>query len=458
MEHNMVSTKPVKGTRDFLPADVRCRRFVIKQIETVYHLHGFEPLETPTMERLDTLLDKYGDEGDQLIFRIMKRGQSLTRALGNEPSESTLGDLGLRYDLTVPLARVFAEYQNDLPRYFKRYQIQPVWRADRPQKGRFREFYQCDVDIVGCTTMMAEADVLSAASMCLDRLGFDDVRIRLNHRDLLFGLIAVSGIPEDASRGAIVTLDKLDKVGWDGVKTELASKGLAEEVVEKLQALFTLPEGLSADDALNLLEERLGGNPQGQKGVTELRELLAFAAPTPAHRRITVDPYLARGLSYYTGPIFELASDDFRGSLGAGGRYDGLVGMFLGRDVPAVGLSLGLERLLVLMEERGLFPDTLGGAGVMVACMGNSTRVDQVRIASELRQSGLSVDLYPEKTKVAKQLRYAESRGIRFVVMAGSREVEAGIFGLKDLESGEQHKVALGEIGDLVARLNGAAQ
>jgi len=439
------STKPAKGMRDVLPEDVRRREYVVGMVKEVYEAHGFEPLETAAVERIETLLGKYGEEGNQLIFRIMKRGASLQRALSEEATEDGLADLGLRYDLTVPLARVVAEYQHKLPKVFKRYQIQPVWRADRPAHGRFREFYQCDVDIVGTESVVAEAEVMGAVSMVLDRLGFTDARIRLNHRGVLFGLIEAAGVDAAKATDAIVAIDKLDKIGWEGVSGELAERGIAAAAIEALRPLLEVKAGTNAE-TLAGLERALAGVARGEQGLAELRTLLPLAEATAARDRVELDPFLARGLSYYTGPIFEVASPAMAGSLGGGGRYDGLVGMFLGRDIPAVGFSLGLERLLVVMTERDMFPQALAAPDVMVALMSARSAPHALALATDLRRAGVKVDVFPEEARLGKQFKHAEARGIALVAIQGSSEVEQGVVSLKDLRTGDQRSVPRDEL------------
>ena len=451
----MVSTRPAKGTRDFLPDDVRRREYVIRVIREVYELHDFQPLQTPTLERIDTLLGKYGDEGDQLIFRVMRRGASLHRALQKDaPSKDTLADLGLRYDLTVPLARVVAEHSGALPAIFKRYRIQPVWRADKPQKGRFREFFQCDVDITGCTEMIAEAEVMGAVAMVLGRLGFEDTRIRLNHRDVLFGLIEVAGIDPALETDTLVGIDKLDKIGWEGVEAELAERGVSAAQVAALKPLLAI-QG-TVEETLGQLGEALASSERGARGVAELRALWSLARGNAAGAIVDIDASLARGLSYYTGPIFEVASPAFSGSLGGGGRYDNLIGMFQKSPVPAVGFSLGLERLIVLMDERGMYPeDLMSGPDVMVAVMNADTAPESVRLAAELRGLGVRVALYPGvQAKMGKQFKYADSVHARFVALIGPDEVASGTVAIKNLATREQVSVPRGEVADrLLGRL-----
>src|SRR5580765_4509411 len=389
----VLSTKPPAGTRDFLPDDIRKRQHVMGVIRDVYERFGFEPLETPAFENIETLLGKYGEEGNKLIFKILKRG---------EHEHTGEADLALRYDLTVPLARVVAQYQSQLPKYFKRYQIQPVWRADRPARGRFREFYQCDIDAIGTTSTLVEIDVLSAVSEVLRRLGFDNFVIRLNHRELLTGLLAAAGIPAASHGDALVAIDKLDKIQREGVIKDLAGRGIAADVGGRALDLFQLdvPVGMR----LQLQQQE-----RAVYAIDQLKEIVELSAGTPAGGRIQLDPSLARGLSYYTGTIMEIAVPDLAGSLGGGGRYDKLVGMFLGRDVPACGFSLGLERILVVMGERNMFPPQIvrGSVDVMVTIWSHETRAQSLAMAAALRDGGLRADVYPEADKLGKQFKYA---------------------------------------------------
>lgn len=425
-------TKPPKGTRDFLPDDLRRRRFVTGIIREVYERHGFEPLETPSFERLETLLGKYGEEGDQLVFKILHRGQPLVTGIREAAdhllaghvvvgrsgetapgAERLLSDLGLRYDLTVPLARVYADQQGRLPPVFRRYQIQPVWRADNPGKGRFREFFQCDVDVVGAAGPAVEAEVVGAVAECLDRLGFTDCEIRYNHRALLRAFIEVSGIPEEKEPEAIVALDKLDKIGRDGVEAELQERGVGADAAARLFALV-----LEQPD-LERIEAALGDHPLGKAACAELRRVSALAGQTPARDKLRLSPTLARGLGYYTGAIFEIAHPDLSGSLGGGGRYDGLIGMFSGKDVPACGFSLGLERILVVMEQRGMFPDLPRAAEVLVTYATEAREAEAVRLAYRLRGEGLRVELYPKPDKPGKLKKQTLERAIRALVSLG---------------------------------------
>ncbi len=439
------NTEPLSGMRDFLPQDTLRRNYVISVIERVYQAYGFEPLQTPTMERLSTLLGKYGDEGDQLIFRVLKRGDKLEKALADQPTQETVGDAGLRYDLTVPLARVVAEYGDKLPRFFKRYQIQPVFRADRPARGRYREFYQCDLDIVGSSSPVVEAEVIAAGAQVLHELGFstpESFNVRLNHRGVLHGLMEVAGVPVALEGAALVAIDKLDKVGMEGVRLELDQRGIpAVAANHLLDAMAAAPSGNAA--VLDWLEALLSGSAAGAAGVENLRTVVALSAGGPAAARIRVDPYLARGLSYYTGPIFEIEFPGLSGSGGGGGRYDDLIGMFSGKRIPACGFSLGLERIILLMEEREMFPAHLEGEPqVLVTQFDPACTPASLALAHELRAAGMRVDLYPEPDRYGRQFKYGEERRIRFALLISPREIEADVVAIKDLVSGEQVEVA----------------
>ena len=419
--------------RDFLPEDVRRRAYVLDVVTAVYERYGFEPLETPAVENIETLLGKYGEEGNRLIFKILKRG---------EHEQTGQADLALRYDLTVPLARVVAEYRGKLPKFFKRYQIQPVWRADRPARGRFREFYQCDVDAIGSTSPIVEAEVCAAASDVLERLGFKDFTIRLNHREVLRGLLDGAGVPEAVHDTALVAIDKLDKIGGSGVIDELVSRGVAHDAARQALEAFARPEEASNDALLTRLSHQVAGRAGGTDGVQTLRTILALSQETSAGRHLRLDPSLARGLSYYTGAIFEIAVEGI-GSLGGGGRYDNLVGMFSSESVPACGFSLGLERILVVMSERGMFPPaaTRSGADVLATIWNAEALADTLALARLLRDGGLRVEVYPDADKIGKQMKYASSRGARFATIVGDDERGAGTVMVKDLTTGEQTPV-----------------
>jgi histidyl-tRNA synthetase len=437
------NTSPLSGTRDFLPLDVLRRKYVVNTVERVYQSYGFEPLETPTLERLDTLLGKYGEEGDQLIFRVLKRGEKLNRILESGAAEDNLSDSGLRYDLTVPLARVAAEYQGRIPRVFKRYQIQPVFRADRPAKGRFREFYQCDLDIVGSTSNVVEVEVLNAAAEVLQALGFTsiDFRIQLNHRKVLWALMSVAGVQPEKEEGALVALDKLDKIGKQKVKAELIERGISEKSVQFLMDMLSeVPE--SDDDRISWLRGLLKDSEEGLAGTEELEEIVRLSQGGPVAKHLRINPYLARGLSYYTGPIFEVEFSDFAGSAGGGGRYDQLIGMFSTREIPACGFSLGLERVLLILEQRNLFPARLAGQPeVLVTQFSEETISESLAMARLLRAAGLRVDVYPEPGKYGKQFKYADFRGVRYALLLSPHEIGQGTVSVKDLKTGLQEEV-----------------
>jgi histidyl-tRNA synthetase len=459
-----MNTGPARGMRDFLPEDVRRREYVIGVIAGIYEQYGFEPLETPAVENIETLLGKYGEEGDRLIFKILKRG---------EGAETGQADLALRYDLTVPLARVVAEYRSKLPKFFKRYQVQPVWRADRPQKGRFREFYQCDVDAIGSRSMIVEAELLQAAGDVLARLGFTSYALRLNHRGVLAGLLEAGGVPAELHDDALVALDKLDKIGAEGVAAELNTRGVPSDGAARLLEFFAAVAAGAAQAAADTAAfnqdvlRRLDGLLPAERAASlnELREIVALVGATPTGAHLRIDPSLARGLSYYTGAIFEIAVPDLAGSLGGGGRYDNLIGMFLKEQVPACGISLGLERILVVMAERQMFPLGLvtRPADVMVARWFAHRDELYVALARELRAGGLLDELYweaPDRDghKVfQRQYTYASARQIPYVVVIGPDEVETDTVTVKDLITGSQQRIARADAVRVIrATLEGA--
>jgi len=405
---------------------------VIGVVRGVYERYGFEPLETPAFENIDTLLGKYGEEGNKLIFKILKRG---------EHEGSGEADLALRYDLTVPLARVIAQYQNELPKFFKRYQIQPVWRADRPARGRFREFYQCDIDAIGSGSPLVEAELISAVCEVMTRLGFQGFSLRLNHRLVLHGLLNIAGVPGPQHNEALVALDKLDKVGVDGVAREFESRGIDAAVTKRCLEAFESGGSEAPEDTLRRLETMF---PPTDPALANLRAIVSLAATTAPAGHIRIDLSLARGLSYYTGAIMEVAVPDLAGSLGGGGRYDNLIGMFLGRDVPACGFSLGLERIIVVMTERKMFPDSVehGAVDVMVTLWNDESLSDALALAADLRRAGLRVEVYPEADKLGKQFKYASGRKVPCVAIVGDEERSRSEVTIKDLRSGTQQSVS----------------
>jgi histidyl-tRNA synthetase len=441
------SSRPARGMRDFLPADARRRRYVIGVVEEVYQQYGFEPLETPALENIETLTGKYGEEGAKLIFKVLRRG-------GHESSGET--DLALRYDLTVPLARVVAEHRGKLPKFFKRYQIQPVWRADRPARGRFREFYQCDVDAIGSRSAVVEAEMCSAVCDVLVKLGFTDFVVRLNHRELLSGMLENLGVPATLHDQALVAIDKLDKIGPDGVKGELQTRGIADAAAVRLVDAYRNCGDVFGAPRMNaaLLEragELVGSNTTGRRGVEELRAIVELCAATSARDYVVVDISLARGLSYYTGAIMEVAVADLAGSLGGGGRYDGLIGMFSGEHIPACGFSLGLERILVVMAERKMFPDDVDAAAadVLVTLFDAESSPDALRLAADLRAAGHRVQVYPEPDKLGKQFKYAAAIGVPRVAILGPDERARGVVMIKDMRTGQQREIGREELATL---------
>lgn len=415
-----ISTDPASGTRDFLPADMAVRHRVLDTIRSVFEAHGFEPLDTPAFERLDVLTGKYGEEGDQLMFKILRRGEH----------ESTgEADLALRYDLTVPLARVVARYGSQLVSPFKRYHVAPVWRADRPGHGRYREFFQCDVDIVGSDSLVADAATISAATDALDRLGLGGFHVQVNSRKALRGLVHAYGVDEALEADTLVALDKLDKVGVDGVVAELDQRGIPSVAIDALGA------DLASEDLAGAVRERLEGTEAGLAGLAEVDEVLGLLDGHIAGGSIGWSPVLARGLSYYTGPVWEFVHDGLDATIASGGRYDGLVGMFSGNEVPATGSSLGIERILLLLAEQDQEPS---GPDVVVTIMDDEGAGDAMAMAATLRAAGFSADLWVGTGKFGKQLKYADRRGARAAVIAGAREREAGTVSVKELASGDQ--------------------
>jgi histidyl-tRNA synthetase len=418
-------TRPARGMRDFLPEDVRRREYVIDVVERVYQQYGFEPLETPALENIETLTGKYGEEGNKLIFKVLRRGE-------HEGSGET--DLALRYDLTVPLARVVAENRGKLPKFFKRYQIQPVWRADRPARGRFREFYQCDVDAIGSRSPVVEVEMIAAVSEVLQRLGFTDFTVLLNHRELLTHSLNAAGIDPSLHGTALVAIDKLDKIGEDGVIADMTARGISQD------AAAALVRELASRTVVQ----------SGPDAAENIAAIINLCGATLAKGHVKFAPRLARGLSYYTGAIMEVTVPDLAGSLGGGGRYDGLIGMFSGENIPACGFSLGLERILVVMAERNMFPPEVvkASADVMVTLFEGEPIDDALRLASTLRDAGFRVEVYPEPDKIGKQFKYAAAKNIRFVTVVGGDERAKGDVTVKDLVAGAQTSVPREKIAE----------
>ncbi|MFA1548856.1 histidine--tRNA ligase [Actinomadura chokoriensis] len=428
--------EPASGTRDFLADDLRVRNHVFDVIRGVFERYGFEPLQTPAFERIETLTGKYGDEGDKLIFKILRRG---------EHEASGEADLALRYDMTVPLARVVAAYGSQLPAPYKRYAMGPVWRADRPGKGRFREFAQCDVDVVGSASPLADAEVVSAVATALDALGVSDFRVLVNSRRALSGLLEVYGVPAEVGGGVLITLDKLDKLSPEAVARELIDvRQLEAATAERLVA------DVVADDSVDRMRASLKDSEEGRAGLTEIDRLVTLAGPSVGTERITFTPSLVRGLDYYTGVIFEVVAAGMPGSIASGGRYDHLISALGGPDVPACGGSLGVERIIGLMESGAAAVKSLD---VAIAAMAEESDTSVMEFANQLRGIGLRTEIYlGASRKLARQLKWAADRRARFALIYGEREQESGTVTVRDMESGEQHAVPAGE---LAARLQG---
>ena len=433
-----------KGTRDFTSNEVSRRKYIINTLQKNFELFGFQPLETPSFENLSTLTGKYGEEGDRLIFKILNSGDYASKTneddWTNKNSQkliSQISEKALRYDLTVPFARFVAMNHGQLAFPFKRYQIQPVWRADRPQKGRFREFYQCDADVVGSTSLWQEVELLQLYFKSFQDLKLS-VSIHINNRKILSGLAEYAGIANQLI-DFTVALDKLDKIGKDGVTKEMLEKGISEEAISKLDFLFS-----QSDDALeNLLnlKEKFIGNEIGLKGVEELEFVITNALNLGIDaQNLVFDITLARGLDYYTGAIFEVKADEVAmGSIGGGGRYDNLTEVFGVKDIPGIGISFGLDRIYLVMEELGIFPeDSEKNVKYLFANYGEAESIEALKLISELRQRNIAAELYPEASKLKKQFTYAEKKGIENLVFMGLEEINNQSVTVKNLLSGEQ--------------------
>lgn len=433
-----------KGTRDFTSKEVSRRKYIINTLQKNFELFGFQPLETPSFENLSTLTGKYGEEGDRLIFKILNSGDYASKTneddWTNKNSQkliSQISEKALRYDLTVPFARFVAMNHGQLAFPFKRYQIQPVWRADRPQKGRFREFYQCDADVVGSTSLWQEVELLQLYFKSFQDLKLS-VSIHINNRKILSGLAEYAGIANQLI-DFTVALDKLDKIGKDGVTKEMLEKGISEEAISKLDFLFS-----QSDDALeNLLnlKEKFVGNEIGLKGVEELEFVITNALNLGIDaQNLVFDITLARGLDYYTGAIFEVKADEVAmGSIGGGGRYDNLTEVFGVKDIPGIGISFGLDRIYLVMEELGIFPeDSEKNVKYLFANYGEAESIEALKLISELRQRNIAAELYPEASKLKKQFTYAEKKGIENLVFMGLEEINNQSVTVKNLLSGEQ--------------------
>ena len=439
-----------KGTRDFGPEEMILRNYIFDTIKGVFRLYGFQPLETPAMENLSTLLGKYGDEGDKLLFKILNSGDFLSgvsdeQLHGNPNALSTrLCEKGLRYDLTVPLARYVVQHQGEISFPFKRYQIQPVWRADRPQKGRYREFYQCDVDVIGSRSLLCEVDLVEIVAKVFQRLGIR-VTLKVNNRKILYGIAETIG-HADKMIDITVAIDKLEKIGLEAVNGELREKGIDERAIEALQPILSL-EGANGAK-LARLREILADSPVGLAGVTETETILSYVETLGTELEIELDLSLARGLNYYTGAIFEVKARDFAiGSICGGGRYDDLTGIFGMPNTSGVGISFGADRIYDVMTGLDLFPDDTKGTtrALMLNFGGEEERVS-LRLAKNLREAGIACEVYPESAKMKKQMEYANRRAVPWVVIVGSDELASGRATVKNMATGEQQAVAFDEL------------
>ena len=435
-----------KGTRDFSPIEVAKRQYIISIIKSNFEKFGFQPIETPSFENSETLMGKYGEEGDRLIFKILNSGDYLAKAnesaLENKESNkltSSISEKALRYDLTVPFARYVVQHQNDIEFPFKRYQIQPVWRADRPQKGRFREFYQCDADVVGSKSLWQEVELIQLYDSVFTELGLNGVTIKINNRKILSGIAEVIGA-SDKLIDFTVALDKLDKIGEDGVKKEMLEKGISETAIQKVQPLFNFTGSIS--EKIQKLASLLASSSEGMKGIEELKficEAVTELGLTKAN--LDLDVTLARGLNYYTGAIFEVAppKEISMGSIGGGGRYDDLTGIFGLKDMSGVGISFGLDRIYLVIEELNLFPETVTSTSkALFINYGEKEAFYSMKAITKLRNFGIKVELYPDAVKVGKQFLHADKRAIKYAVIVGETEMNEDKFALKNLVSGEQ--------------------
>ena len=434
-----------KGTRDFSPLEMMRRQYIFDTIRSVFRLYGYAPLETPSMENLSTLLGKYGDEGDKLLFKILNSGDYAAGLSDDEVrSASRICEKGLRYDLTVPFARYVVQHQNELSFPFKRYQIQPVWRADRPQKGRYREFYQCDVDVIGTRSLLCEVELVEIVERVFRALGVR-VALKMNNRKILYGIAEAIG-HADKMMDITVAIDKLEKVGLENVKAELLERGLSEEAVGRLQPILEL----SGDNTqkLDRLSEVLAMSETGLKGIEEMRTVFGYVGRSGVSIPVELDLSLARGLNYYTGAIFEVKALDYAiGSICGGGRYDDLTGIFGLKGLSGVGISFGADRIYDVMCGLELFPEEVNcTTRVLFANLGADEEAAALPLLRGLRDAGIAAEIYPECGKMKKQMEFANRRAIPYVVIIGSDELAAGAATVKDMRSGEQRKIAFAEL------------
>ncbi len=437
-----------QGTRDFGAEELQKRYYIINTIRAVYEKYGFQPLETPTMEKLSTLTGKYGDEGDQLLFRVMNQGRKVEKANLQAFEEKNFGkfvsslcDRGLRYDLTVPFARYVVMNQHKLAFPYKRYQIQPVWRGDRPQKGRYREFYQCDADVIGSTSLLNEVELTQILDEVYTQLKVN-VEVRLNNRKVLIGIAEVIGAA-DKFMDITIAIDKLDKIGIEGVSKELISRGVSESAIEKIK-IFLDTKGSNVDK-MDVLERELADSEMGKKGVEELQTLFGYLDKLELQQEVVLDITLARGLNYYTGTIYEVKAKDAKmGSISGGGRYDDLTGNFGLKNMSGVGISFGLDRIYDVMEDLNLFENmATNTTQVLFINFGGESEAYAFELLQKFRKANIAAELFPESAKMKKQMKYANAKNIPYVVFVGVEEMQAGSLKLKDMQSGEQNTMSL---------------
>lgn len=445
-----------QGTRDFSPSDVRKRQYILNAIKSVFELYAYQPLETPSMENLNTLMGKYGEEGDRLIFKVLNNGlhekkdkeklnEEWAKVLNKPYSTATITERALRYDLTIPFARYVVMHQNDLAFPFKRYQMQPVWRADRPQRGRYREFWQCDADVVGSNSLINEAELLAIYHQAFHNLKVPDIAVKINSRKVLAGLAEVLGQSENLTN-ITVAIDKLDKIGWDGVAKELAERSLETQTIAFIETYLKI-EG-NNEERLEAMAQLLGSSALALAGIQELKDTIQyFNAISEAdwQSELLVDFTLARGLNYYTGVIVEVGTSAVKmGSIGGGGRYDDLTGLFGLKGLSGVGVSFGIDRIYDVMEELNLFPQDLDVATkVLFLLMDANADLQALQYVAALRKAGLAADLYAEKAKFDKQMKYANKRNVPYVAIIGTDELNNNTITLKDMQSGTQESITI---------------
>lgn len=444
-----------KGTRDFSSAEMARRNYIFDTIRSVFRLYGFNPIETPSMENLSTLMGKYGEEGDKLLFKILNSGDFLAKANreaieagDSSKATSSISEKGLRYDLTVPFARYVVQHRGELQMPFKRYQIQPVWRADRPQKGRYREFYQCDADVVGTDSLINEIELLQLIDEVFSRLKIN-ITIKLNNRKVLAGIAQYIGAP-DKMIDITVAIDKIDKIGIENVNAELAERGLSQESINSLRPILEIDGTL--DQRLSQLEELLKDSQEGSLGVNELKAVIKGTNALGLKADLDLDVSLARGLNYYTGTIIEVKARDVAiGSITGGGRYDNLTGVFGMPGLSGVGISFGADRIYDVLNALNLYPDnTLHSTRLMFANLGEAESLASMKLAKELRKDGIASEIYPDTAKLKKQLAWADNRSIPHVAIIGDTELAEGTVTVKNMVSGEQSTIKQSDLKNFI--------